>query len=108
MWTVTDNAGNTNTCSFNVVVNAYTTGVDELQQAGIKLYPNPVTHNLTVKLGQNRVQRLTITDLTGRVVFTKENLSQTETLDISNLNSGVYLINVQTTTRVISTRIVKE
>jgi len=107
-WTVTDNADNTNTCSLDLTVNAHGTGVANLQQAGINLYPNPTAQMLTVELGQNKALRLTVTDLTGRVVLTKENPTQTETLDLSPLSNGVYLLVVQTNGKVLSTRVVKK
>ncbi|HPF93721.1 MAG TPA: T9SS type A sorting domain-containing protein, partial [Tenuifilaceae bacterium] len=92
----------------DLTVNAHGTGVANLQQAGINLYPNPTAQMLTVELGQNKALRLTVTDLTGRVVLTKENPTQTETLDLSPLSNGVYLLVVQTNGKVLSTRVVKK
>ncbi|MFO8022831.1 MAG: T9SS type A sorting domain-containing protein, partial [Perlabentimonas sp.] len=69
--------------------------------------PNPTSHNLTVELGQNKALRLTLTDLTGRVVLNKENPNPTETLDVSGLGNGMYILNIKTKSEVFSTRIVK-
>ncbi|MFP4557739.1 MAG: T9SS type A sorting domain-containing protein [Bacteroidales bacterium] len=108
VWTITDNAGNTNSCNIELVVTASETSIARLQQAGINLYPNPTSHSLTVELGENKVQHLTLTDLTGRVILTKENPNPTETLDVSSLGNGMYLLNIKTEDKVISTRVVKQ
>jgi|GEM_PF-1808748 len=107
-WTVSDIAGNDNSCSFEVTVNSYSTGIADLQRVGVVLYPNPVTHNLTIDLGRNQVERLSITDLTGRQILVKKDLNNIENLDVSNLDSGVYLISIQINEEVISARFVKQ
>jgi len=107
-WTVTDKMGNTNSCIVELVVTASETSIANLQQAGINLYPNPTSHSLTVELGENNVQRLTINDISGRVILTKENLNPTETLDVSSFSDGIYILNIKTKSEVISTRIVKQ
>jgi hypothetical protein len=107
-WTVSDIAGNTNTCSFDVIVNSTSTGIEDLQKAGVILYPNPVTHTLTIDLGRNHGERLSITDLTGKLILDKKNLGTIEELDVSNLNNGVYLLSIQINEKVLSTRFVKK
>jgi len=46
-WTVTDNAGNTATCSFDVIVDTYV-GIADLSAKGISIYPNPTSGKLTI------------------------------------------------------------
>ena len=36
---------------------------------GISIYPNPAIDNLTVKLGDRKINHITIRDVAGRVVF---------------------------------------
>ena len=42
VWTAIDAAGNTQTCSFDVSVNA-SVGISDLSENGINIYPNPTT-----------------------------------------------------------------
>jgi hypothetical protein len=61
-------------------------------------YPNPVSSVVTISNNDNiLVSNVTITDINGRTVknIQVNNLSQVE-LNVSDLNSGVYFINVDT------------
>jgi len=78
-----------------------------LQNAGFKIYPNPAKHSVTVETGEYTVERLTFTDLTGRVIFTKEQPEKVELIDVSNINDGIYMINIQTKSTFVSTRFIK-
>lgn len=107
IWTVTDNVGSTNTTSFDILIKDNTTGINENQQPSIKLYPNPVTRTLTVEMGNNRAQSISVTDLTGRILLVKKNPELTDNIDVSDLNNGVYLINIETKGKVITEKFVK-
>jgi len=59
VWTVTDIAGNTNFCSFDVTVNAFV-GIETLQQSGISIYPNPTNGIINFEFAENNIQKITI------------------------------------------------
>ncbi|MFO7864622.1 MAG: T9SS type A sorting domain-containing protein, partial [Salinivirgaceae bacterium] len=61
---------------------------------------------LTIEIGEKQAQRFSLTDLTGRVVLNKENPSKIETIDVGKLSDGIYMLNIQTNNKSISTRIV--
>lgn len=66
----------------------------------IKLYPNPANQYINIEAPQNEALTSTeIYDSTGKLIKTVafKNLNTTQQLDISNLASGVYFINIQTT-----------
>jgi hypothetical protein len=69
------------------------TGVND-EHHEVSLFPNPTTGKVTVKaVGMNR---LTVTDVLGQVVFdTEVNADQIE-LNLSNCESGLYMIHVNT------------
>ncbi len=72
--------------------------VEEIANNGmVKIYPNPADKNISVNfeyLGK-KIDEFTISDLTGKVVFTKSNFSSKElTLNISSFENGIYNINV--------------
>ena len=61
---------------------------------GFSLYPNPVTHGIiNISTLNNSDKNIQIFDLLGKVVFT-QTTSKTS-IDISNLNSGIYIINIE-------------
>jgi WD40 repeat protein len=63
----------------------------------ISLYPNPVNDQLTLT-GTENVTSVMVFDYTGRVIIAMDNVAQTViTLNVSNLNAGVYMIQVTDT-----------
>lgn len=77
--------------SFTVNV-APTTGVNELHRnADVMVYPNPMNETLTVSmLGNHKLQSAIIYDLVGNEIIT----SNKSDIDVSHLQSGVYVIRV--------------
>ncbi len=106
-WIVTDNEGNTNTCSFDVVVNS-TVGFETLEQKGIKIYPNPVLDVLKLDVTNNQIQKLIISDLLGKQLIQKTSINKNATFDLSGFDEGIYLISIQTDNKVITSKIVKK
>lgn len=77
-------------------------GIADNTLQGMKLYPNPATDNLSVAISssENASADLTIVNLMGQVVYS-ENVALNEgnnllNVSVSNLTSGVYMINIRT------------
>lgn len=56
----------------------------------MRIFPNPATNNLFIT-GIDQPTTLFITDLSGRTLITRT-ISQNETVDVSALSSGIYLL----------------
>lgn len=68
-----------------------------LDQVKASVYPNPVADMLHVDLpfGSDEVATtLTLVDLQGRVIRRIETASSSNTMDVSNLNEGIYVLDV--------------
>jgi len=95
--TVTSDCG-TQTTTTDITLGIV--GVDEIVMGGkFNMYPNPATNNLNIgiQLSDNGDATLRITDITGRIVSTKDfgTIATGETvlpIDISDLNAGTYFI----------------
>ena len=61
----------------------------EFAASTISIYPNPSNGILTISTEIN--VDVTISDITGKVVFTKNNVSNNESINLSGLQKGVYL-----------------
>ena len=61
--------------------------------AKVKLYPNPASNNIRF----TNIQKATImiTDVTGKVVLQTEGVDENSLINVSNLNSGIYLVNIK-------------
>lgn len=85
-----------------VNVVAGTTGVAENEIIGaVTFAPNPATDNVTAYFNLNKPSNISITmsNLSGQVVFATENQSYTSgshavKMDISNLSKGIYMMQI--------------
>ncbi|WP_072785489.1 S8 family serine peptidase [Flavobacterium haoranii] len=62
--------------------------------ADVKIYPNPFTNVLTIYLSNNNVEDFSIYNQLGQKIFSTKISSQNNSIDLSNLNSGVYFYEV--------------
>ena len=68
------------------------------------IYPNPTSGIVNIQLEGNNINQLTITDINGRVIISKEVNGNECSADLSNYNKGVYFItlrNEKTTSKII-------
>ena len=107
VWTITDIANNETQCNFDVQINAFI-GIETLQQNGISIYPNPTNGTINFKFADNNIQRLIISDITGKQIIRKTDILQSESIDLSSFVSGIYIIKIQTENEIFTTKIVKE
>lgn len=71
----------------------------------LKLYPNPVDTILNIDVAQNNViNAITIMDLNGRIVI---NSKQDSSIDVTNLQSGLYIINIDSANGVVTKKFIK-
>lgn len=96
--TVTDADGCENFESVTVTVDGVL-GATDLENASIKLHPNPTTGLIYVtNSGTDEPFRLEIYTTEGKQVYTSEglNLNGNEPIDLSNLARGVYFVKIST------------
>lgn len=77
------------------VVYYASNSIDETSQQQISLFPNPTSDVLNVKLEtmpENNL--LTINDFTGRIVYETKVTDNNTQINISDLSSGIYFINI--------------
>jgi hypothetical protein len=61
--------------------------------AKVKLYPNPATND--IRFTNVQEAKIMITDITGKVVLQTEVVDENSIINVSNLNSGIYLVNIK-------------
>ncbi|MGB0887026.1 MAG: T9SS type A sorting domain-containing protein [Vicingaceae bacterium] len=72
----------------------------------LSIYPNPVKSNITIANLQSPIVNVTVLDVTGKVVKTQ--IANNNTIDVSNLISGVYFVQIQTEEGVFNNKFIKE
>jgi hypothetical protein len=61
--------------------------------AKVKLYPNPASNN--IRFTNIQEATIMITDVTGKVVLQTEGVDENSIINVSNLNSGIYFVNIK-------------
>ena len=85
--------------------SALSIGEDEFQNS-LRLYPNPVSNGLlTISSQVEGDKSVEVYDVLGKNVI-KTTLTTSDTLDVSTLKSGLYILNISIANRSITKRIV--
>ena len=82
-------------------------GLNDLDLASLKYYPNPVETELTVSY-KAPINSLEVYDLTGKLIKVQTYDSNNVRLDVSSLSSGTYMIKVHTSVGSQFIKIVKK
>ena len=93
------------------------TSIEEIETGNISIYPNPTTGQLTIespslrggttKQSSEIIEKIEVCDISGRTVETWHAASL-QTIDISHLSNGIYLLKVKTTEGETVRKIVKQ
>jgi hypothetical protein len=82
-----------NTAARNYQLNVVT-GINDIKNSNIKIYPNPTNNIINIEgLNKNENNTIQIFDVQGKLVITK-NITEKGTVDLSELNKGVYVIKI--------------
>lgn len=83
--------------------------IDNRSADKVRLYPNPGTNEITIEnLNGASMSEITITDISGnRALFVRKGTAQSQNIDISSLERGIYFIEVKTHEEKITLRFVK-
>ena len=93
------------------VINPTTVSVNDIANENtLSIYPNPASENITINFSSTSKHiSIKIYDATGRLVKNIENVKSGEnTINISELESGLYLINVNDGKSSVTKRFVKQ
>ena len=73
-------------------------GVSESSIMEIGIYPNPTKDKLYIKGSFDQPLKVSVSDIAGKVILTTT-IHLEESLDVSTLNSGMYMLNVDGTNK---------
>lgn len=85
----------------NTDIKDITTNLDN----GITVYPNPATDKLYFKANGYNVSKIQLVGLTGKIIFSSNDAFQTESIDLSGIPSGFYIVKAQTRDAIYSSKI---
>ncbi|MBT3421829.1 MAG: T9SS type A sorting domain-containing protein [Bacteroidetes bacterium] len=98
------NAGNTR--AYQILVRAYPKSIEESIIESITIYPNPATNKLVIELDQpTLVNSIKLFNSIGEIMLEKGESYIPTTLELNNLNSGVYILQIEMDTQKIQRQI---
>jgi hypothetical protein len=91
----------------NIYLHKNTLATSSFVAANIKMYPNPATTNFTIEAPQT-VESVSVYNLLGQEVLSLSPNTKVATVDVTNLQVGVYVVKISTNGNVSSTRFIKK
>ena len=89
--------------------NFLVTGINELKNNLFTVFPNPADDKITVSISGNSLEStIRIFDPQGKLIATLKPKNRKETIDVTNLKKGVYLIEVDTKVSRMTKKFIKE
>ena len=88
---------------FGETVEMPTVGIVELSASTINIYPNPAQHTLYIQSSET-IEQVNIYDISSRMLLQ----TNSQSIDISHLANGIYLVKVKTTAGESVNKIVKQ
>ena len=73
-----------------------------------KIHPNPVNNWLTIDLGNQTNANVTLFDVNGKLIQKHDITSNIHVLDVSKLQSGLYLITINSEEKTTTKRFIKQ
>jgi hypothetical protein len=93
---VEDYSNNPSASANSTFTTGLSTGVVDVNKNLLKIYPNPGNGIYTLEFSNQIIKRVKVTDLNGRSVFEKNNLSvESFQLDLSYCPDGMYLLYIE-------------
>ena len=91
----------------NLISNSV--GVDEHTSGSFSIFPNPAESQITINSNNSIIENITIIDVAGKTVSTLNVVNSTrKNIDVSDLETGVYFIQVQTDNGLLNKKFIKE
>tara|TARA_B100000809_G_scaffold264125_2_gene319117 strand:+ start:24024 stop:25067 length:1044 start_codon:yes stop_codon:yes gene_type:complete len=73
-----------------------TLGINSVEVQNTTIYPNPVEDRLFINFKANKAENITISDITGKVIKNISVFNNLNSIDVSDLKQGMYILNTDT------------
>ncbi|MGQ3012481.1 MAG: DUF7619 domain-containing protein [Flavobacteriales bacterium] len=83
-------------------------GLGTAGETTIQLYPVPVHSMLNIQSGDAAIQRIHITDISGKTVLLKNTTGHMQSLHLEHLPQGIYLLRIETEKGEIFRKIIRQ
>ncbi len=102
--TLSDGVGNTRELVFYIITGP--TGIKTDAATQLNIYPNPAADFFNIVIPAGSFSSLTITDLTGKLVYQQEIHSLEMTVNTSGLDKGLYFVKINGNNKSIVSKLI--
>lgn len=102
-YSYTDGNGCTNTATSDITVDACS-GLGEIEELFLNVYPNPTNGNVQLKTNLSGTLNIKVVDLTGKILIETNDVQ----LDLSELSTGKYIVQLSNDQSILRTSVVKK
>ena len=103
-----DDSFNTGSKTISFCISDSTTNLSEQSISNsISIYPNPTKNQFFIQSDKNiTIERVLLLNLNGQSILQRE--GQIKSIDVENLNQGVYFLQIETNQGIITKKVVKQ
>ena len=92
----------------DLAVTAITTGLDEVAGINASVYPNPSNGEFNLRVASTDVLQVRVIDVSGKVIMSNQVAgSNLYALDLNNVKSGIYILELESETGKTYKRLIK-
>jgi hypothetical protein len=84
------------------------TGLEDEFEKGIHVFPNPVTHYLTIEFEQIKINDIVVCDLMGNTIMKNRCNQKTLVLDLKSEKTGFYILKISSQGKSAFFKFIKE
>ncbi len=96
-----------NKVASNITSQSIGTGIAAVDlEKMLSIYPNPANNLITINAGRLNVETIGLLNVDGRVVL-QNNALKSNTIDITALSAGFYIVNIKTNEGVVKKQVIK-
>lgn len=106
LFTPTDNT-NYNNAEASVFINVLLGSSTITKTITSSVYPNPTTGLVIISYSEASINKVTVSDITGKLLISEDFSSDVINIDLSSLPSGVYFLEINSDKGIITEKIVK-
>ena len=90
-------------------VNINGLGISNLELENSRIYPNPTTGNITIDLSKLKNVNISILNSMGQTVFKSKTITKNKLeISLAGFSNGIYFVNIQNGTEIVTRKIVKQ
>ena len=81
--------------------------LNDISAKNCVVFPNPTNGFIKIEQIYEDIKLILISDITGKTIFERSKIQQNEIIDLSDFDSGIYIISIQTDNEIFIAKVVK-